>query len=318
MIARACACAVLLLAALAVDVDAQAPDGAGSQPVDSSRRGSSLEDVGASAPYSREIWLHAHRQEPIGGVPAFGVIAEGLYLFGDRAHDRWRRNTSAEVLAQPLSWIRAEIGYDPESARITGAGGFHLFAEGSMAFATRLGAGGYARYDRAGSTGAALVSDVEAGGQFSFWSDERRVFFNEKVGLRRVAANDGTGVESGDFFQLRQHVVYIPSEDWGLTFVQEATVNLGIGEGPHTNELRVENLFLVSPSLMFSAGPIVGVGLRYLVGPATTALAVPVGARAEAYLGAVAITATAIFDVPTIEGQSTPGLLLRGSAGLRF
>jgi hypothetical protein len=274
--------------------------------------------VPPATPYTMELWLHAMRQQPSVGDAALGVTLDGTYLFAPRAHDRWRRNVSSEVLAQPTSLVRVELGYDPQSALVTGSGGFHLFAEGSYRIGENNGGGVYARYDRAGSQDDAIVSDFELGAEFSHWSDERRTFANEKVGYRRLGADMGTGIDDGIFVQARHYLVYVPSEDWGLTYVQEASGRVGIGGDPHTNQLRVVNTFLVSPSLAYSIGPIVGVDLEYFVGPATSTLTVPVGARGELHPGPVVIGATAIYDVATISGQRTSGLLLRISAGLRF
>ncbi|HVK37398.1 MAG TPA: hypothetical protein VNA88_02615 [Candidatus Kapabacteria bacterium] len=273
----------------------------------------------AGAPFTRELWLHALRQEPSVGAAAFGVTLEGIYHFAARAHDRWRRNAQAEVLARPAAWLRVELGYDPESALITGRGGVHFVAEGSMVLSDRYGAGAYARYDRAVSELDAVVGDIELGAHVSIWSHERRTYINEKVGYRYVS-NEGflPGVDDGAFLQIRHHLVYVPSEDWSLTFVQEGSGRIGIGSDPHTNALRIENLFLLSPTMLFSVGPMVGVSLDYFVGPATSALSVPVGARIEAHPGRVVIAVAGSYDVATISGQRTAGLLLRGSAGIRF
>lgn len=272
-----------------------------------------------TTPFTREVWLHALRQDPSNGEAAFGVTLEGIYHFASRAHDRWRRNTIAEVLARPQAMARVEIGYDPVSALITGGGGMHFSAEGLAPWSDRFGGGGYARYDRAGTESDIVVTDFEVGAQVSVWSEERRTYLNEKLGYRRIG-RDGflPEIDEGGFVQLRHHLVYVPSEDWTLTFVQKGAGRVGIGSDPHTNTLRIENLFLLSPTLGFSIGPMVGVNLEYFVGPATSALSVPVGVRVEAHPGLVVVAVNASYDFATISGQRTPGLIVRGSAGLRF
>lgn len=276
-----------------------------------------------SVPFNREVWVHALRQVPSEDEAAFGVTVEAVQYFSVRAHDRWRRNVAAEVLSAPMAWVRLELGYDPESALITGAGGFHAFAEGVTPIANRSGVGIYARYDRAASGDLLIVSDVEFGGQFSFWSDERRVYVNEKLGYRTITYEDNTRLsepigDDGSFVQIRHHLVYVPSEDWVLTYVQEATVRVGFGSEPHTDELRFENVFLWSPSLLFSVGPVVGVTLDYFVGPSASILSIPIGGRGELHLSPFVVAVSGVLDVETIAGQRTAGLVLRGSLGYRF
>lgn len=277
------------------------------------------EDSIAVEPFRREVWLHVLRLEPTVEEAALGVTLEGIYHFASRAHDRWRRNVSAEVLARPQAWLRLEVGYDPESALITGGGGLHFVAEGSTTISERLGAGAFGRYDRAVSERDEVVSDYEIGAHVSFWSDERRTYVNEKVAYRRIASDPVlAAVDDGHFLQIRHHLVYVPSEDWTLTFVQEGALRIGIGNDPHTNALRIENHFLLSPELFFTVGPIVGVNLEYFVGPATSQVSVPVGLRGEIHPGAFVIAAGATYDVPTLSEQRTAGLSVRGALGIRF
>ncbi|MBC8144045.1 MAG: hypothetical protein H7X80_00590 [bacterium] len=271
------------------------------------------------ASFRREVWTHALRQDPNPGAHAFGVTIEAVQYFGPRAHDRWRRNVLAEVLSAPMSWVRLEVGYDPESALITGVGGFHVYAEGQTPFSESNGGGVYTRFDRAGSGDNVVVSDFEVGGQMSWWSKPRRFYLNEKIGYRSIRnAASVPGVDDGNFVQLRSHLVYVPSEDWTLTYVQDVTVRIGFGSDPHTNQVRMENVFLLSPTLLFSLGPIVGVSLDYFVGPATSSLSLPVGMRAELHVEPFVVVASGVWDAGTIAGQRTAGLLLRGSAGFRF
>lgn len=269
-------------------------------------------------PFTREVWLHALRQSPNIGDAAFGVTIEGIMYFSPRAADRWRRNVAAEVLAQPMTWVRAEIGYDPESALITGAGGFHLLAEGVAPVSTNVGAGAYVRFDRAGSSDAALVNDTEIGGQAAFWTRARRTFVNEKIGVRMISAGGDNIDDEGTFIQLRHYLVYVPSEDWTLTYVQKGTARIGFGTDPHTNEFRAENIFLWSPTLSLTFGPIVGVDFVYYYGTAASVLSIPTGARCEVRFGSLVLAGNATYDVPTIAGQRSAGLIVRGSAGFRF
>jgi hypothetical protein len=266
----------------------------------------------------REVWTYLRRQAPTEGPAAFGATVEASYYFASRAHDRWRRTLASEPLAGPSAWLRVAAGYDPESALVTASAGIHASIEGGAIVFNDGGLGAYARYDRAGRDDRA-TSDLEVGVQFAMWSEGRRTYLNEKVGYRHIDAASGTaGIPSGGFLQLRHTLVYVPSEDWGFTYMQEASANVGIGSEPHTNGLRVENTFLAAPSLLYSIGPLVGVDLDYFVGPARSALSVPVGGVAEVHLEPIALSLAAIYDVPTMQGQRTGGLLLRAAAGYRF
>jgi hypothetical protein len=193
--------------------------------------------------------------------------------------------------------------------------------------------GGFARYSTSDLKLEQPTSDYEFGPQLSYWST-RRTFVNEKVTFRSISGElnplnplnnplidpnpDQLLFERDQYLQLQHHVSYLIGEDWGFTYAHDLRLLLGILGTPHANNLSFYNYFMFSPSALYTLGPVVGVNLDYYVGRATSTLSIPLGARVELFAGAIAGEIEGSYTINTIEGQPTPGWLVRGVVGYRF
>jgi hypothetical protein len=278
----------------------------------------SADTIGPVTSFMRELRLSSSFRTAVGIAPAVGTRLEFLNYSTPRLHDHQRQNMIAEEIAGPLTFIHLTAFYQPNRDFALENEGAGFSAEAIKTIGGPFGIGGIGSYNRTPLDSIGSVIDFEIGPELAYWTSER-TYLTTSVAYRRVVRVHIPVDTLDDYIQIRNHLTYVPSEDWSFSYSQDVGIRVGLRDTPHTNALDIINTFLFSPSARFSWGVKAGVALSYFVRNETSLITIPIGFRAELFptLSAV-VTADVLYELPTMIRQRTGGTSVTGGVGFRF
>jgi hypothetical protein len=272
--------------------------------------------------YTDEIRFPLLLQAPDKFTSGLGGGVEYNRYPSSRIHDARHLSRFSEAVGRQSSSIHFSLFYGPNfdlgvtnKGYSVGAGAAKLFGD--------IGLGVSGRYSRVEIEGSEReVDDFEIGPQIELWPSSR-LYLHDRILFRRIDGYRDPDIpfafSDEAFLQLRHHLTYIAGENWTFTYAHDVSLSIGTDQDFHTNNVSMDNYFLLSPSSRFSYGPVAGFRLKYIVGSRTSVLTLPVRARGEYFLEGIGMLYGELgYDIPTMQGQQDGQVLFVGSFSYRF
>jgi hypothetical protein len=251
------------------------------------------------------------------------VALEISRYHGSKYHSRRRPNLASEETIGPMSFFRIGSAYQPTPDYPQENIGFSAWIDGARIISGGVALGGTVRYSQSEIQDQDVsVTDLEITPLIAMWPSEM-LYISERIGYRIINTYVGKVGDSimarGNSVQLRHHLAYIPSEDFGFTYAQDLTLRIGTLSEAHINNINERNYFIFSPWTDFSFAAIIGVNLDYYTETSASVLTIPIGTRIEYFLGTGMVLRGGFeYDMPTMSGQPANRLTLFGAVGYRL